>query len=143
MEKRKTLLISPDFQLKYLAYSVSFALLGVLILYGANLYFFWDLKNTGKSIGLPPNHVFFQFVQDRKMVMNFVFGITGTVVFLLLGISGLFLSHKVAGPMVRFKAHLKKLTKTKTIDEVKFREKDFFQDIAEAFNEFVRSQKKN
>ena len=101
--KRKKILVNQDFQLSFVGYFSALALLGIVIIYGANLYFFWNLKQQGHAIGLDLNHVFFQFVADQQRLMNIVFCVTSVFVFFLMILGGLFLSHLVAGPMMRLK----------------------------------------
>lgn len=44
------------------------------------------------------------------------------------------ISHRFAGPMVSFRRTLKNLGNGERVDPIRFRENDFWQDIAESFN---------
>ena len=54
--------------------------------------------------------------------------------FIFLLVSGLYLSHRVAGPLGRLKNEMDGVASGKTPGVVKFRKKDFFQDLAASFN---------
>lgn len=72
----------------------------------------------------------------NKPVWMFMFGsITfSSVVFALVGI---FLSHKIAGPLYRLKRHMIGIGKGSLPTELRFRKGDHLHDIADAFNEMV------
>jgi hypothetical protein len=137
-EKRRTFLINPRFQLSFMAYTVGMSALIIAIFYCANVYFFWKFNNSGVQLGLPPDHVYFQFLAEQKFKMNLVFGVTSTIAFAALGVWGLFLSHRVAGPVYRLCKHARDLVSGKDVGEVSFRKKDYFPELADAFNEQFR-----
>ncbi len=50
-------------------------------------------------------------------------------------------THRIAGPIVRFKDVLKRLAQGENIKEVKLREHDLMEDLRDSFNEFLASRK--
>ena len=133
--QRKILLINPNFQLTFLAYMLGFSVVAIGVFYIANLYFFAKFQAMGVSVHLPPDHVFFQFLDGQKHTMNMVFLVTAFVSFLALTLGGLFLSHRVSGPLHRLHQHMLDVAAGKTTGEVQFRKGDFFQELPESYNE--------
>ena len=52
-------------------------------------------------------------------------------------------THRIAGPVERFKSVLKKLARGEEVKEVQLREKDLLEDLRVAFNEFLASRDKS
>lgn len=132
--QRRTFLINPRFQITFMAYTIVAAAAVIGIFYCANLFFFWKFTQTGVALGLPPEHVYFQFLTEQRFRMNLVFAVTSSGVFGTLAIAGLVLSHRVAGPVYRLCKHAKDLKEGRVTGGVKFRKKDFFPELADAFN---------
>lgn len=117
-----------------------FSLLAVILVgvfYTAIWYFFVNFKNEAAAAGLPPEHVFFKFLAQQQSFMNGVFLISAIFAVIIVCGGGLFLSHKVAGPLYRLTQHLKNSNKASGIP-VKFRNGDYFMEIQDAFNEFIK-----
>lgn len=51
-------------------------------------------------------------------------------------------THRIAGPIVRFKDVLKRLSRGEHVEKVQLREKDLMDDLRDAFNEFLATRKK-
>jgi len=131
---RKLFLINPKFQLAFMAYTGAIALVAIGIFYVANLYFFADFMKTGQAIGLPPDHVFFQFIANQKQIMNQIFAVTAGLVCVVLAIGGMFFSHRIAGPLYRLNLHMREVALGRTTQDVSFREGDFFREVADSYN---------
>ena len=100
------------------------------------MYFLQEFVKLGTEAGLPREHVFFSFLEQQRIVLNrlFVGATLGTL--LTLGLGGLYLSHKIAGPIYKLTQHLK-ATRVSDLKPVKFRKGDYFPELEEAFNELV------
>jgi sensor histidine kinase YesM len=142
LNRRRQWLINPKFQLSFLAFSAGSAAATALIFYSATVYFFWKLDRLGETLGLPENHVFFKFVSEQRWTMSWVLlGFSLVAVGFLIG-AGLVMSHRVAGPLYRMRLHLDQVAQGSD-KPLKFREKDYFQEIPEAYNRrFSRGKKK-
>ena len=99
--------------------------------------FFKTLTNEAQAAGLSPDHVFYTYLEEQKINMNQIFIITSIVTFVTIIAGGLFLSHKVAGPLYRLTEHLKN-SNFQEIKPVQFRKGDYFPEVEEAFNEFIK-----
>lgn len=135
--KRKVLLINRQFQLSILSWFIllSFFVLGII--YSANYYFFHLFIQDAMSAGIPADHMFFKFINEQKMTMNRLFLGISVFIFIVLSVGGLILSHKVAGPLYRLTQYLKQ-NSPKSAIPLKFRKGDYFPEIEEAFNEFIK-----
>ena len=106
----------------------------VMVMHLAHAWFFHNLRDQARMAGLPPEHVFYQFIQDRQVEMNFITAVTFVAVLVLVGVVGLMLSHKVAGPMFRLTKHFEETAASGSPRPVKFREGDYFQEVPDAYN---------
>jgi methyl-accepting chemotaxis protein len=132
--RRRVFLINPKFQLKVIGYAFAMAAITIGIFYSANLYFFWEFKQQGASIGLSPDHVFFRFIREQQSQMNVFFLFASLAVSAVIGVGGLLLSHRVAGPLYRLDKHMTEVAEGKTTRDLNFRDKDFFQELVESYN---------
>ena len=133
--KRKIILINPKFQLRLSAYFVFVSVINIAIFYVCIRYFFQVFVDMGQEIGLPENHVYFMFMEDQMLTMNIVFLVTSLVTIGFLMFFGVFISHKIAGPLYRFCNHLNDISKgEKEPSEIRFRDGDFFPEVAESYN---------
>lgn len=131
---RKLMLINPRFQLVFMGFMIAVSAVAIGVFYSANFFFFSDFIKTGQSLGLPPDHVFFKFLENQRQTMNQIFMATSAACFLLLTVGGLVFSHRVAGPLYRLHKHMLAVASGETKGTVKFRTRDFFPEIADAYN---------
>lgn len=141
MSKRKILLINPKFQLSFMAHMAVMALFVVGVIFFANQLFFNEFHQQGRALGLPPEHVFYQFLNEQQRTMNWIFGLTAFGVTGVISVMGLYLSHRVAGPMYRLLRHFEASSDGEKAAQVKFRERDYFQEVAEACNRMQERQR--
>ena len=113
---------------------MSLAAVAIGAFYVANLWFFWKFSQLGVEMKLEPNHVFFQFISAQKTQLSFTYAIVSVVVFTILALGGLFLSHRVAGPLYRLCSHFDEFNKGKDVGPVSFRKGDFFLEVPEHVN---------
>lgn len=132
--RRRKLLIYPQFQLRYLVSSLGGTLAVISICFFANHFFFRHFERRGADGGLPPDHIFFQFLSEQRHFMALILvGVAlVTTVFLLL--YGLVLSHRMAGPLYRLRIYLEQEIRGEAKQPLKFREGDYFVEIADLVN---------
>ena len=137
--QRKVILINPKFQLKISGYFAILSIINIGIFYGCIRYFFSLFTKMGAEVGLPKNHVYFMFVEDQVMAMNIVFGVTSLITISFLMFSGVYISHKVAGPLYRLNKCMREMANGEMeVSEINFRNGDFFQELADGFNLFIK-----
>lgn len=141
--RRRVFLINPKFQLNYIKHTFFVMTAVILTFYASNLYHFWDFKNRGLSAGLPADHIFFDFLHTQQSNLEMVYLITALVAAIFMLAYGIFLSHRVVGPLYRMNEYLKEFRGKKPTRELKFRKGDYFPELAEHLNEFVKELDKS
>ena len=131
---RKTLLINPGFQFRFMGWMGALALGVITVMHLAHEWFFRRLREQALMAGLQADHVFFRFIESRQTELNVITALSFFGVVLLVGVLGLVLSHKIAGPMYRLRLHLEDVARSGSQKPLQFREGDFFLEIPEAYN---------
>ena len=144
VNKRKKLLIYPEFQLKIIIVNMLITISGFSFL-GFQFYrVIHNLEKMGLDVNLPANHGYFRFVKYQSGVI-FASLVTSLVVGVAVNcFCTLYLSHRLAGPIVRLKGYLKGLVhhdfSTKApAERLKFRKDDYFSDLPPFLNEAVEN----
>ncbi len=134
VDNRQVMLINPQFQLRFIAYITSFTLIGLAIIFLSNIIFFNKLHAEGMAMGLPPDHLYFEFIQQQKWHLTFIFLVSAVCLFTLIFIAGLYLSHKLAGPVYRVGKWVDDVITGRETRKLTFREHDFFPEVADHIN---------
>jgi hypothetical protein len=132
---RWKLLIYPSFQLRLLAMNLAFAagMCGIIAVLSARS--FSRLRELGTAASLAPTHPYFQLLelQIREFWVNLAiaFGVS----FALFSLGALYLSNRLAGPIVRMRGFFRGLgSSSSEPDQLKFRKDDFFGDLPPLIN---------
>ncbi|MBL6990319.1 MAG: hypothetical protein ISR65_11095 [Bacteriovoracaceae bacterium] len=140
--KLKGIIINPKFQLSITGYFLFIALVILFIFYSTNLIFFLKIEELGRDLGLGKGHIYFQFIAKQRNLLNFIFIGTSFVATVVFVISGVILSHKIAGPFDKFCKHLEKLATGETMEDVFCRKGDYFQEVFALFNRHMDTYRK-
>lgn len=136
--KRRQYLVNPGFQLRFMLYISIAVSIGLIILYLSNYFYFDVLVSEGQELGLDPSHPYYEFIQDQRRLLNRTYLIVSMAVFIGLMIFGLFLSHRVAGPIYRIESYMKQVAKGENdLRPVRLRKGDFFPEIAGIVNDAI------
>ncbi len=141
-ERRRRLLINPSFQLRFIGYMAAGVVFSLIAFYIADIYFFNTLIQHGKDFNLPPDHIYFQLISQQQGLMHNIFFVTRLIVFFVFSLSGLLLSHRIAGPLYNLKKYLVQSASNDNLSQLQFRKSDFFQEIPEAFNLYLKKRVK-
>jgi hypothetical protein len=137
-KKRLRFLVMPGFQIRFMVYILCFAAFGISVLYGSNYIYFSRLVAEGQGMGLAPDHIYFEFIEQQKRLLNVIFIAVSALVFGGMVIAGLVLSHKIAGPVYRIQRYLQTVYEEGVPQgKLKFRDGDFFPEVAELINALV------
>jgi hypothetical protein len=128
----RNFLILPGLQLKILVYFVVLFFMTTASLYGTSYFFFWRLNQKALNVGIPAGHVFFRFIENQKQDLDTIFSILTGVNLLLLLVTGIVVSHRIAGPYLKLKNYLRDVGPHSDI--FKLRDKDFFRDLEGVVN---------
>ena len=93
------------------------------------------LLREAQLLGFPKTHVLFQLLDAYQTKRLGVYVGAVGVSSLLTLISGWWVSHRVAGPIVRLRGHIDRVAQGLTVGDVQFREDDYFQDLARSYNQ--------
>ncbi len=138
MNRRKSFLINPKFQINLIGKVVILALVNNLIFFTAVRYFFKDLQATALKIGLPKTHIFFTFLEGQYNDLFMLILIASFVSFLLIVFFGVLISHKIAGPLYRLSQDMEEMIESKRMREIIFRKGDYFQELKTSVNKFIK-----
>ena len=101
--------------------------------------FFDVLVENGKSLGIPYGHTYFQFIENQRMYLRSEFNLGIMVSLLGTSLLTLWISHKLAGPLVRLKNHLVKTALEGRYKPLTFRENDYFKELPLELNKAMES----
>lgn len=91
---------------------------------------------------LSSNPMFFEFLEQQRSAMNWIFLVLSLFIFVFLTAFGLFFSHRIAGPIERFRVYFQNLKNGVEPKRFNMREGDFFKDLAEAYNQSLSDRSK-
>ena len=131
---RKKWLINRPFQLKVIVFGFSIGATGILSTFLALKFFFAKCHAALLQAGLPSDHPGFAFLSSQQRYMGLVFLILLFFNCVISILAGLYLSHRVAGPLHRMKQHFLAAASGKVPTRLHFRKHDFFQEVADAYN---------
>lgn len=123
---RKFLLINRKFQFTFLVW--------------VNLVYLATLLCTFLATQSFVNHISQLVIHDLPEFSKYhqnlyvVFAVIAIALFMLINAGTLLLSHRIAGPIYRMQTHLLRIKKNGVLKPVQFRKKDFFFELAEAYN---------
>ena len=140
---RTQYIINPRFQFRVIGYAFIASALVIGVVYASNFYFFHRFISMGKDLGIPENHVYFEFLQQQRVTMNWVFLGISSVISGILFLGGVLLSHRIAGPIYHLCRELRFVAEGRPLKEVKFRTHDFFPELAEFYSGAVRQIKEH
>jgi len=136
MKPRVNYLINPPFQWMIIRWSLLVSLLNSLVFILACRAFFQRLIVAGIQLNLPADAPYFQVLMGEKARLVLIFGLTTFIsICMILGF-GIYLSHRVAGPVFNLRRYLTENDPNGPLPDLKFRKHDFFQDLAADFNQF-------
>lgn len=132
----KNILINPKYQIKYIFYISTSALL--IVLFYSFITYYYIHENYALIIDLAPITEEAKS-QLQKELIQLILHIAGISSLFITAVSfiGLKLSHRTAGPLYHFKRVFTEIRQGTLSARVKLRPKDDFQDVAIAFNEMM------
>jgi hypothetical protein len=153
-KNRWNYLIYPKFQLTLILLN-NLIIIGILMpIFVATAYSFAKLKRMGINAGLQQQHVYFKFLNLQKHLIESTFGIAVICGILVSTGIAIFISHRVAGPIVRLKEYFGALADhsedspeahRQSLKPIHFRKGDFFDELPNEINralEKIQSQNK-
>lgn len=137
--RRRQMLSNPRVQLRII---LTFTLLAVLYA-GTNYYVaksaLWSFSAEVQQLPLSQSNRadVDLIVEQQQTTLNLQLGLFTVLIVSMLSLSGLFMSHRLGGPIYQLKTYLRQMSNGDgTPRRIHFRKDDFFHDLAEAFNRF-------
>ncbi|MGE3611407.1 MAG: hypothetical protein AB7I27_17575 [Bacteriovoracaceae bacterium] len=131
--RRRVFLVNKKFQGAFVLFTLIPAISAIGTFYGLMRYYFHNLKLDGMELGLRTDHPYFLLLNDQQDLMNKIFFLFTLLMVLFFVIWGIWLSHKVAGPLYRLTKYFEEAN-GKPEKPLSFRPGDFFQEIPKAIN---------
>ena len=131
--KRKIYIINKDLQLKYLFTIISMIAISVVAVSFVTFYVIWDnvikefffIPEAAKKLGDI-------FVRTSEIAAGFTL-----LILAVFSIAGIFLSHRVAGPLYRVERVAEELSKGNLDIKVQFRKSDELRTLADSLNKMI------
>ncbi len=137
--RRIGVLINPGFQWKVVGHFAFSGLIITAFFFAANSYFFWKFAKKGEAMALPPEHVFFRFLAEQKLTMNWIFLFAFIAVSVFSVVFGLYFSHKISGPIARIQLWMQAWGSGEKVGpEFRFRKGDYFQELAQTIEVYFK-----
>ena len=96
--------------------------------------YFIEFYHIADESGLPLNHPFRALIGYQKDKMEIFFIILAGINLMVITLSGIWMGHKIAGPIYRIVKSLQEQNGEKIIT----REKDYFKELPEAINLYIK-----
>ena len=141
--RRKTYLINPRFQWRFIGFMAVVSLLAIALLFLSNILFFQQMAREARSVGLSPDNPYFDFLDEQKASLSKLYFGVSAGVFLLMMALGIMYSHRIVGPLHNLNNKMKRIAGGEEISPVSFRKNDQFLELAESFNAMIARLKKN
>jgi len=138
---RQTLLVYPRFQLALIGLIAGMGLGVLTTILIADEILFNRLHEAIVTTGLPLQHPVFQILAREEAKMNFIYLMTGIFILVTALSFGLAFSLRVAGPILRLHRHIRQVLDGHTLEDVKFRQGDYFTELAGDFNQLMEQHR--
>lgn len=135
--RRRTYLVNPRFQWRFIAFMAAVSLLAIAVLFTSNILFFRNMEQAALSVGLTADNPYFDFLDEQKSTLYTLYvGVSGVAFVLMMGL-GILYSHRIAGPLHNLRNTMQRIADGEDPSDVNFRRSDQFQDLAESFNAMI------
>ncbi|MFZ4715190.1 MAG: hypothetical protein ACOYL6_15820 [Bacteriovoracaceae bacterium] len=131
---RKKLFINPAFQSRFVFFMLIVSIISMVMTYFMFNTCFKEFYAMADSSGLASNHPFRDLIRYQQGRFEFFFVIFGLVNIVVISILGLWMGHKIAGPIYRIVEALKNPNHQGSIST---RKGDYFKELPEAINQHL------
>lgn len=131
---RRFALVYPKFQLLLLSANLVILITAFTLVMISIARSYAVLKSQGLAAGMPPDHSYFNFLHLQAAMVYRSLAVALGVCFFATGLVTLWLSNKLAGPIVRLKEYFGDITNEGKFENLKFRKGDFFNDLPDVIN---------
>ena len=136
--RKEKKIVNLRLQYKFLGFTLLMSLISIMVIYMGSLYIFWNFEQTGYSVGLPEGHIFFKFIGEKRLFMNCILLIFIPILTLIIGFTGIRFLRRIIDPIYKITKHLEELNETGEIKEIKLHNNDYFIDLENEFNKYIK-----
>jgi hypothetical protein len=139
----RTYLIEPKIQIRVTLYVLAFAVWALAILYYSVRQAM--LATLERSAEMVPACRGALLVSETgvKSVLASVFTMHGSIILIFAYIAGILISHRIVGPIYRFKRVIRQIADGQDPGEIRIRKADFFEDMIPLLQDLHRSRQKD
>jgi methyl-accepting chemotaxis protein len=135
--RRRTYLINPRFQWRFIGFMATVSLLAIALLFVSNILFFRNMEHEALSVGLTADNPYFDFLREQKSTLSTLyFAVSGVVFVVMMGL-GILYSHRIAGPLYNLDRKMRRIASGEDPSPLSFRRRDQFLELAESFNAMI------
>lgn len=137
---RKKWIINKKFQYNFVSLSLLPIAASLLTFWVSVEILFYFMIQKGHEMNLPATHAYYELLNSQKHQFFISTLCAGLIISLIFGSWAIVMSHKIAGPLYRLSEFLKKANRETLKEEppLKFRDADYFKEIADEVNEFLK-----
>ncbi len=139
--KRRNYLINKSFQYRFVLYTFIPSAFSLIVFYSAIQFYYTRLIQEGIASGLNADHPYFNLIHEQIRFMNTLFLVCGFSSFIFFIFWGIFISHKIAGPLYRLTMFFKNAEPGMIKNRLSFRPGDFFLEIPDAINSWIEKSR--
>ena len=140
--RRRTYLINPRFQWRFIGFMAAVSLLAILMLFVSNILFFREMRQEALAAGLTIDNPYFDFLDEQRSALyRMYFGVSGVVFVVMMGL-GIRYSHRIAGPLHQLNNKMTSIANGGDLSPIAFRKHDEFVELAMSFDAMVDTLKK-
>jgi hypothetical protein len=142
---RRKFIIYPQFQYAILAANIILLFCTFMFIFIITQNNFNYLYGLGTDLRLTSDHIYFRFLDHHAGTLFRALGLSAVITMIFSTFVTIMLSHRLAGPVVRLREHLKRYAQTGEYHPLSFRKNDFFSDLPEVVNKALETheEKKN
>ncbi len=142
-DRRVLKLIDAPFQTRIIVSLVFTAVGASGVYFAAFSALFWWFRRKALALQIGPNDPFFALLSEQQRMMNAFALATTLLLAILIGLHGLHLSHRIAGPIYRLRRYLSAGTQGEPLKPFALRKGDFFSDLPKDVNAFIEARVEN
>ena len=138
---RTKFFINPEFQLKLVILAFIPVLVTLSIFYFQSINAVRKVKILYENILGDQKATALMMLETQELVLGKYFFWSSIFVFLLTGIILIFISHNMVGPIYRLEKHLEEINETGEVKLIRFRKKDYLQNLELQINKMFSKHK--
>jgi sensor histidine kinase YesM len=130
--------IYPKFQFQIVAFGLGIGLINLVMTWVAIEIFFRNSAQALLKTGSYRLHFIAEYIAIQKGQMFWVYAGLFSATLFVSTILGILLSHRAAGPLYRLSKQFESIKNGADPEPIQFRKKDFFQGLANNYNETLK-----